>query len=156
MASIMRWEPLDAFLGLQEDLNRLWRGWMEPMRGEEALAGIARWAPACDIYETDDSLVVEAELPGVDPKDIEVSIEEGILTLRGSKKTEKEVKEENYYRVERASGFFERAIRLPGEVDEQKVKAAYDNGVLTISVPKTAPKKAKSIPVQVEEKGKKK
>lgn len=148
--AIVRWDPFDAFLGAQEDLNRMFRrGWLGA--GEDkGLAEGGKWAPAVDIYETADSLVVEAELPGIDPDDIEVTVDDGVLTVRGERKHERDVKEENYYRVERAWGSFQRSIRLPAESQADEVKAGYDAGVLKITVPKAAPPKPKSVPVTVE------
>ncbi|MBK5092748.1 MAG: Hsp20/alpha crystallin family protein [Actinobacteria bacterium] len=153
--AIARWDPFDAFVGAQEDLNRLFRsGWLRSPADELAQAGA--WAPAVDIYETEDSLVVEAELPGVDPKNIDVSVDEGVLSLKGERKLEKEVKEENYHRVERAYGMFQRSVRLPSDVDADAIKANYESGVLKVSVPKVEPKKPKSVPIEVETKKEKK
>jgi len=147
--SIVRWDPFDTFLAAQEDLNRLFRkGWL---RGGSLIES-GKWAPAVDIYETADSIVVEAELPGVDPKEINVSIEDGVLSIKGERKHEKEVKEENYYRVERAYGVFERSFHLPSDVDADKIKATYENGVLKAIVPKKEARKPKSIPIEVETK----
>jgi HSP20 family protein len=147
--AIVRWDPFDTFLGAQEEMNRLFRGgWLRGAGGEPAEAGA--WVPAVDIYETEGSLVVEAELPGVDSKDIDVSIDEGVLTLKGERRLEKEVKEENYHRVERAYGMFQRSVRLPSDVDADAIKANFDSGVLKVSVPKVEPKKPKSIPIEVE------
>jgi len=147
--AIVRWDPFDAFLGAQEDVNRLFRrGRLRGAGGELAQAGV--WAPAVDIYETEDSLVVKAELPGVDAKDIDVSIDEGVLSLKGERKLEKEVKEENYHRVERTYGMFQRSVRLPSDVDADAIKANYDSGVLKVSVPKVEPKKPKSVPIEIE------
>jgi HSP20 family protein len=151
--AIVRWDPFDAFLGAQEDLNRLFRrSWLKPADGDKSIAEGGVWAPAVDIYETGETFMVEAELPGIDPKDIDLAVDEGVLTLRGERKLEKEVKEENYHRVERAYGMFQRAVRLPSDIDAEKVTAAYDNGVLRVTIPKTQPKKPKSIPVTVETK----
>lgn len=151
--AIVRWDPFDAFLGAQEDLNRLFRrSWLGDEGISKSLAEAGTWAPAVDIYETGDAFVVEAELPGIDPENIEVSVDEGVLTLKGERRLEKEVKEENYHRVERAYGMFTRAVRLPTDIDADKVQAGYDNGVLKVTIPKTEPKKPKSIPVNVESK----
>ena len=147
--AIVRWDPFDALLGAQEDMNRMFRrGWLRGPGGELAEAGA--WSPAVDIYETEESLVVEAELPGVDPKDIDVSVDEGVLSLKGERKLEKVVKEENYHRVERAYGLFQRSVRLPSDVDADAIKANYDSGVLKVSVPKVEPRKPKSVPIEVE------
>jgi HSP20 family protein len=151
--AIVRWDPFDAFLGAQDDLNRLFRrSWLKPADGGESAAEGGTWAPAVDIYETGEAYAVEAELPGIDPEDIDVSVDEGVLNLRGERNLEKEVKEENYHRVERAYGMFQRSIRLPADVDAGNVKASYDSGLLRITVPKTEQEKPKSIPVTVESK----
>jgi HSP20 family protein len=151
--AIVRWDPFDAFLGAQEDLNRLFRrSWLRPAEGNGSIPEGGVWAPAVDIYETGETFTVEAELPGIDPKDIDVAVDEGVLSLRGERKLEREVKEENYYRVERAYGVFQRAVRLPSDIDAEKVTAAYDNGVLRVTIPKSQPKKPKSITVTVEAK----
>lgn len=155
--AIVRWDPFDALLGAQDDLNRLFRsGWLRGTASEGTSSQAGTWAPAIDIYETEDSLVVEAEVPGVEPGDISVTLDDGVLTLRGERKLEKEVKEENYHRVERAYGAFQRGIRLPSDLDPDKVKASFDNGVLKVTVEKTAPKKPKSISVEVQSKKDKK
>lgn len=149
--AIVRWDPFDAFIGAQEDLNRCFRrSWLRPTG--ETLAEGGEWAPAIDIYETGDAFVLEAELPGMDPDDIEVSVEDGVLSIRGERRQEREVKEENYHRVERAYGAFQRSVRLPLDIDADGVKAAYDNGVLKATVPKKEPKKPKSIPIEIETK----
>lgn len=148
--AIVRWDPFDTFLGTQENLNRLVRrSWSRTPGLDSLIAEGGTWAPAVDIYETESSLMIEAELPGVDPKDIDVSIDDGVLRLRGERKMEKEVKEENYHRVERAYGVFERSVRLPSEVNPDTVKADYDNGVLKVSLPKVEPKKAKSVSIKI-------
>ncbi|MBN1288054.1 MAG: Hsp20/alpha crystallin family protein [Actinobacteria bacterium] len=150
--AIVKWDPFDAFLGLQEDLNKMFRkNWLVP-GAEEGMEGIYNWAPAVDIYETDNSLVVEAELSGLQPGDIDVSIDNNIVTIKGERKKETEVKEENYHRIERASGVFQRSIRLPSEVDAEKIEAAYENGVLKVTIPKVEPKKAKKIPIKASKK----
>ena len=107
------------------------------------------WQPPVDIYETVDSIVIKAELPDVDQKDIEVRIEENTLTLRGERKHEDEVKKENYHRIERYFGTFQRSFSLPTTVDQEKVVAACDKGVLTITLPKKEETKPKQINIEV-------
>jgi HSP20 family protein len=148
--AIVRWDPFDAFLGAQEDLNRMFRrGWLRTP-DEQDLSEGAKWAPSVDICETGDSLVVEAELPGMDPKDIDVTVDDGVLTVKGERKHEKEVTEENYHRVERAYGLFQRSVRLPSEAETGKVKATYDAGVPRVTVPKAELRKPESVPVTIE------
>ncbi len=109
------------------------------------------WTPAVDILETDNELVVKADLPDVDMKDIQVEIENGTLTLKGERKFEKEEKETGYHRIERSYGSFARYFSLPDTVESDKVKADYKNGVLTVTLPKKEVAKPRSIKVQVEE-----
>lgn len=155
--AIVRWDPFDAFLGAQDDLNRLFRsGWLRGTPSGSAQSQLGAWAPAIDIYETEGSLVVEAEVPGVDPKDISVTLDDDVLSVSGERKLEKEVKEENYHRVERAYGSFQRSIRLPSDLNADKVNASFDNGVLKVTVEKVPPKKPKSIAVEVQSKKDKK
>lgn len=111
-------------------------------------AGMAGWTPSVDVRETDQALVVKADLPGVDPKDVEVTIQNGVLSLRGEKKEEKEEKGTNYHRVERYAGSFYRAIPLPAGADEAGVAAASEKGVLTVTIPKKPGAIAKKIPIQ--------
>lgn len=155
--AIVRWDPFDAFLGAQEDLSRMFRkSWLRAPGEEEGLAEGGKWAPALDIFEAGDSLVVEAELPGMDPKDIDVTVDDGVLTIKGERRHEKDVHEESYYRVERAYGFFQRSVKLPAEAEPEGVKASYEAGVLKVTVPKVEPRKPKSVPVTVETKKEKK
>lgn len=108
------------------------------------------WTPAVDILETENELVVKADLPNVDMKDIHVEIENGTLTLKGERKFEKEEKETGYHRIERSYGSFARYFSLPDTVEADKVKAEYKNGVLTVTLPKKEIAKPRSIKVQVE------
>jgi HSP20 family protein len=106
------------------------------------------WTPAVDIYETDHDMTIKAELPDVDPKDIEARVEDGALYLKGERKFEKESKKEDYHRLERSYGSFMRSFSLPASVDAEKVAAEYKDGVLTLTLPKKEEAKAKTIKVQ--------
>lgn len=108
------------------------------------------WIPALDIADKGDALVAKVELPGVDPKDITVGVDENVLTLNGEKKYEKEEKDERHYRMERSMGTFTRSITLPVSVDATNVTALFKNGLLTIRLPKTKAVKGAAIPVKVE------
>jgi HSP20 family protein len=114
---------------------------------EWALGGA--WAPAVDIYEHEGSLVLKAELPGIDPKDVDVRVENNTLTLRGERKFESDVKREKYHRVERAYGTFSRSFTLPNVVDTEKIKAEYRDGVLRVTLPTREEAKPKQIQVSV-------
>jgi HSP20 family protein len=148
--AIVRWEPFRDLLAMQDRMNRLFNETLVrdvPLYGGEA-ASLARWAPAVDVYETGDNILVKAELPGLDPKDVEVRLEDNTLFLRGERKLEKEVKEENYHRIERSYGSFSRSFTLPSPVDADKVSAEYKDGVLTLSMPKREEAKRKTIKIR--------
>ncbi|MFQ3676097.1 MAG: Hsp20/alpha crystallin family protein [Endomicrobiia bacterium] len=108
------------------------------------------WSPKVDIWEDKDKIVVEAELPGVDKKDVDVNINDGLLTIRAVSEKKQESKEKNYYRSERSFGEFVRSIRLPYEIDNKNVKATFKNGVLEVQLPKTKEVKEKNIKVAIE------
>jgi HSP20 family protein len=114
----------------------------------EELTSIGEWAPSLDLSETKDALVVKADVPGMELKDIQVSLQEQMLTIKGEKKQEKEEKDEEFHRVERSYGAFTRALRLPVPVDTSKVAASFKNGVLTVTLPKTPAAKGTAIPVK--------
>jgi HSP20 family protein len=110
----------------------------------------AAWAPALDMLDRKDEVVLKADLPGLEQKDVEVTVEEGVLTVRGERKEEKEVKEEEYYRCERWVGAFARSLALPPGLDAENVKATFKKGVLEIHLPKTKEAKGKKIDIRVE------
>lgn len=145
-ATLSRWEPFRGAAAVQEQVNRLLRDVLD-RSGEES--SLTTWAPAVDIYETEHELVVKADLPEVDPQDLDIRVENNILTIRGERKFEKKVNEENYLRVERASGAFSRSFSLANTVKSEAIKADYQNGVLTLTIPKREEAKPKSIKVNV-------
>jgi HSP20 family protein len=150
--AIVRWEPFRDLMGLQERMNRLfdesYRGTRTAGNADEwALGG--SWAPAVDIYEQDGNIVMKAELPGVDPKAVDIRLENNTLTLRGERKLDKEVKEDNYHRVERAYGTFSRSFTLPTVVDQGNIKAEYKDGVLKLTLPKREEAKPRQIQINV-------
>ena len=140
----------DPLSDLRSQINRVFddfwgESWLAPSR--EMAAG---FSPRVDVTETDKEVKVSAEIPGVEPKDIDVSVEDGMLTIRGEKKYEREEKEKEQYRMERSYGSFERAIALPAEVDKAKAKAEFKQGVLRLTLPKRpgAPSRRKKISVK--------
>ncbi len=144
--TLNRWEPFRGAATLQEQVNRLFGSALEHS-GEES--NLTSWAPAVDIYETEHELVVKADLPEIDPKDLDIRVENNILTIRGERKFEKKVNEENYLRVERAYGSFSRSFSLANTVNSEAIKADYQNGVLTLTVPKREEAKPKQIKINV-------
>ncbi|MHB8609831.1 MAG: Hsp20/alpha crystallin family protein [Candidatus Acidiferrales bacterium] len=144
--TLNRWEPFRGAATLQEQVNRLFGNALEHS-GEES--NLTSWAPAVDIYETEQELVVKADLPEVDPKELDIRVENNLLTIRGERKFEKKVNEENYLRVERAYGAFSRSFSLANTVNSEAIKADYQNGVLTLTIPKREEAKPKQIKVNV-------
>jgi len=148
---IVRWEPIRNLVGLQNRMNRLFdesfRGASRTGDDDWALGG--SWAPAVDIYEKDGHIVLEAELPGIDAKGVDIRVENNVLTLRGERKFEAEVKQDSFHRVERTYGAFTRSFTLPTVVDTEKIKADFKDGVLKLTLPKKEEAKPKQIHVQV-------
>ncbi len=144
---IVRWEPARELVPFEDRFNRLFNQTLSPFFGEEGLRTWT-WTPPVDIYETQDHVVIKAELPGVDPKDVEVRVENGTLYLQGQRKFENEVKDENYHRIERSYGSFVRNFPLPSSVDSDKATAQYKDGVLTLTMPKREEAKPKAIKIR--------
>lgn len=146
--AIVRWEPFRDLVTTQESFNRLFnQTFSQLFEGSEP--GVRTWTPTVDVYETEQNLVLKAELPGIDPKDLEVRVEDGTLYLRGERKTDRDLKEGNYHRIERSYGAFNRTFALPGSIDADRVAAEYKSGVLTLTIPKKEGAKPKTIKVQV-------
>src|SRR5438445_6506685 len=146
MRTLTRWEPFRGATSLQDQVNRLFNDVLE-RRGEES--SLTAWAPAVDIYETEQELVVKADVPDVDPKDLDIRVENNILTIRGERKFEKKVSEESYLRVERAYGSFARSFTLANTVNSDAIKAEYQSGVLTMTIPNKEEAKPKQTKVNV-------
>ena len=136
------WDP---FAEMDDAFNRL------PSVQQSAKA----FVPAMDVYETDTSVVVESALAGINPEDVKVSVEKGVLTVQGESQKEHEVDEKNYYRKEVRSGAFFRQVALPAAVKEDEVKAEFEDGILKITCPKAQPTKTKKVEVKVIKKNKK-
>lgn len=140
----------DPYNYLRSQINRVFDDfWGDSWLAPRAEIGAAGFWPQMDVTETDKEIKVSAEIPGVEAKDIDVSVENGVLTIKGEKKYEREEKEKGQYRMERSYGSFERAIELPAEVDESKAKAEFKKGVLRLTLPKKpgAPSRRKKIPI---------
>jgi HSP20 family protein len=146
MRALSRWEPFRGANTLQEQVNRLFGDVCERSSQE---SNLSTWAPAVDIAETEHELVVKADLPGVDPKELDIRVENNVLTIRGERKFEKKVNDDNYLRVERAYGSFTRSFSLSNTVNSEAIKADYQNGVLSLSIPKREEAKPKQIKVNV-------
>lgn len=149
MAIVRWWDPWKDLATIQEKMNQLFEDTFTRGRAREEGLSPAMWSPSVDIYETDDAVVVKAEVPGVEKDKIGIEVKDGILTLRGERKFEKEVKEENYHRMERAYGTFVRSFSVPPSVDAERISASLKDGVLEISLPKVEKAKPRQIKVEV-------
>lgn len=143
--NVVRYDPFRELRGLQNEVNRLFSGAMP--RDREDMVGGA-WYPKVDIFEDKDRLVLEAELPGLNSDDFDLSFENNVLTLKGERKFERRTNEGDYHRVERSYGSFTRSFTLPQTVTADGAKAEFDNGILTITLPKREETKARKIEVQ--------
>ena len=147
---LIRFEPFRDLVSTQDRLNRLFnstlssafQGW-----GDEGQLASGTCTPPVDIYETDQNLVMKAELPGVDPREVEVRVEDNTLYLKGQRKLQEEVSQDNYHRIERTYGTFTRSFALPGSINADKVVAEYKDGVLTLTMPKREEAKPKTIKI---------
>jgi HSP20 family protein len=145
MRALMPWTGIAS---MKQEMDRLFDRFFEAKWDQ--LPALVEWAPSMDISETKDSLVAKVEAPGMDEKDIQVALQENLLTFKCEKKQEKEEKDEHFHRVERSYGAFTRSVRLPVAVDASKVTATFKNGLLTVTLPKTPAAKGTTIPIKAE------
>ena len=146
--SMVRWNPARELLNAQTDLNRVFNNFFDRDLFETSFRrGV--WEPAVDISETADDFQFTADLPGLTKDDVKISYEDGVITVRGEKKHEKEEKEKNFHRVERSYGVFERSFRLPNRIDVGKIEAKFKDGVLNLRLPKAEEAKPKEIPIKI-------
>jgi len=140
--------PFREFERMRKEMDRFWDSFFErrPARIEEE----GEFLPALDLAETENELVVKCEIPGLEPKNIDISLSDGMLTIKGEKKQEREEKQADYHLVERSYGSFTRSIRLPKEVKSDKISASYKNGILKINLPKSEEAKKKEIKIKVD------
>jgi HSP20 family protein len=149
MSSLTPWRP-SLFENFRDELDNLFERFLgRPLAEPNGETG-AIWQPRCDVEETDKEILVKTDLPGVDPKGIEISIRDNTLTIHGEKKEEKEEKKKGYHRVERFTGQFYRELLLPAEADAEKITASSANGVVTVTIPKKPGAQAKKIAVKPE------
>jgi len=146
MRTLSRFEPFRGASSLQDQINRLFSDVFDRPADESNLTS---WAPAVDIFETEHELVVKADLPDINPKDLDIRVENNILSIRGERKFESKVSEDKYLRVERAYGSFSRSFSLANTVNSEAINADYQDGVLTLTVPKREEAKPKQIKVNV-------
>jgi len=145
--ALMHWNPARDLLSIRDDMNRLFNEFFGRAESQEGSWSAGAWAPPVDIHETDDALILKAELPGFSKDDVNVELKDNSLTLKGQRQHEAEVKEEQYHRRERAYGSFQRTFMLPAAVDSEKVTAAYKDGILELRLPKRETAKPKRIAI---------
>ncbi len=145
--AMARWDPFRDLMSIQNELNRLFG---RTYAGEAGSGTGGAWVPPLDIYETEDRFVVTLELPGIAAEDVDVSVEDSTLTVRGERKFYSEVDEDSFHRVERRYGQFVRSLSLPSTADAERIQASFDKGILTIEVPKAEQAKPRKITVKAE------
>lgn len=146
MSGITRWDPFHNLSALQEQVNWLFDSKFSQDGDSPTLSA---WRPFVDVYETENDLVIKADVPGTTEKELDVRVENNMLTIGGERKFEQEVKEESYLRMERSYGSFHRTFSLPNIVDTQAIQAKYTDGVLTVTLPKREESKPKQVKVNV-------
>jgi len=146
MSDIMEWRPFREVSRLRREMDRLWEDYFGA--GRRAFKPMAEWAPAVDVSETGERIVIKAEVPGIEVKDIDISLSGDVLTIKGEKKSEREETKEDYHLVERSCGSFFRSLKLPAAVEVDKIEARYEKGVLTITCPKKEEVKPKTIEIK--------
>lgn len=142
------WTPVSGFRTMQEEMDRLFDNFFAP--GLAATCAESAWCPSVDVFEDDDKFTLRAEVPGMSDKDIQISVQDNTISIRGEKKEEKEEKDIHYHKLERVYGNFCRSFQLPANVEEEKISAHYKDGILEVMLPKTAQTKAKSIEIKVD------
>ena len=146
--AVVKWDPLRDLLSIQDRMNRLFEQTLSRSRAEEGIAA-STWSPAVDIYETPETIVMKAELPGLSREDIEIQIRDNALTLRGERRFAKDAQQENYLRIKRAYGAFQRSFTLPATIQQDKIRAVFRHGVLELTLPKAEEAKTKKIAIEV-------
>jgi len=148
MTALMRWDPFRELEEMSDRLNRMFARPAARTNGKETMI-VADWVPTVDISETDGEYEIKAEIPDVKKEDVKVTLEDGVLTIQGERKREKEEKGKKYHRVERSYGSFVRSFGLPDLIDEEKVKAEFKDGILNLHLPKSEKAKPKAMEVKV-------
>ena len=148
--TIVRWDPFRNMTTLQDRINRIFDETASRSQDYDVEVSQCDWRPVVDIYDSEKAIVINAELPGVTKDTITLDVKENILTLRGERKSDEEVRKENYYRMERCFVTFERAFTLPSTVDPAKITANFKDGILKIEIPKAEEKKPKQITINVD------
>jgi HSP20 family protein len=147
--ALIRWEPVAELNTIQNEMNRLFNNLFDAPAGNSGSGTARRWVPAMDLVETADHYVLRADLPGLSDEDVNVQLEDNVLTVSGERKAEQHTEQEGYYRLERAFGGFSRSLTLPDGVDPDRVQAHFDRGVLEITIPKPEQKKPRQVQIKL-------
>jgi HSP20 family protein len=147
--ALVRWEPVRELNSLQNEMNRLFNTFFDAPAPGNGGGAVRRWIPAMDLVESGEHFVLKADLPGLGEDDVNIEVEDNVLTLSGERKAEHQDKHEGYVRVERAFGTFRRSLTLPEGVDPEGVTASFDNGVLEVRIPKPEERKPRRVAIQV-------
>jgi HSP20 family protein len=146
--AVVKWDPLRDLVSIQDRMNRLFEQTLSRSRADEGITA-STWSPAVDIYETPETIIMKADLPGLAREDIEIQLRDNTLSLRGERRFAKDVQQENYLRIERAYGAFQRNFTLPATVQREKISAVFQDGVLELVLPKAEEAKSKKIAIEV-------
>jgi HSP20 family protein len=148
--ALIRWEPVREIQTVQNEMNRLFNTFFDsPSPTNGGQTAMRRWIPAMDVVETDDHFVLRADLPGLSENDVNIELEDNVLTVSGERKAEHEQRNEGYYRVERASGSFSRSLTLPEGVKADGIQASFDSGVLEVRIPKPEQQKPRKVQISL-------
>jgi HSP20 family protein len=150
--ALIRWEPARELQTIQQEMNRLFGTFFESPQGGGDAGALSRWIPPMDLVEEGDHFVLRADLPGVSQEDVKVELDDNVLTISGERKSEHEGRKEGYYRLERAAGRFSRSLTLPDGIDPESIQAQFENGVLTVRVPKPEERKPRRVAINVGDK----
>lgn len=147
--NLVKWDPFKELEDVSNRLNRIFRRPLARTESGNEMLAMAEWAPSADVTETDTAYLIKAEIPGVKKEDVKVTVQNGMLTMQGERKMEKEEKGKKFHRIERSYGCFSRSFQVPEDADENSVKAEFKDGMLNITLPKSEKAKSKSINISV-------
>lgn len=147
--NLVKWNPFRELEDVSNRLNSIFGRFPAKAESDQEMLVMSDWTPSVDISETDTAYLVKGEIPGVKKEDIKVTIEDGMITMRGERKQEKEEKNEKFHRIERSYGNFMRSFRIPDDADESAVKAEFKDGMISVTLPKSEKAKSKSKEIEV-------
>jgi HSP20 family protein len=147
--NLVKWDPFVELEDVSKHLNRIFGRFPARAEADREILTMADWAPTVDITETDAAYLIKGEIPGVNKEDVKVTIEDGMITMRGERRQENEEKDKKFHRIERSYGSFMRSFRVPDDVDEAAVKAEFKDGMINVTLPKSGKSKAKSVNVSI-------